>query len=162
VNYRFNYKATGQGKCFLLFGKSNKKEDVLFTLKDICLHKKNKPCELFIKQYNDEKENKSGLNDTIKLYFDIDACILKEDTISILKDLALDKDTEYHVLCIGYADITGYKNYNLNLSLQMTLNVGDYLRSLYPNLEINVSAKGAFTDKNNLSLNKKVEVIIEK
>jgi len=146
----------------LLFGKSNKKENKLFTLKDICLHKKYTSCELFIKQYNDEKENKSVLNDTIKLYFDIDVSSLKEDNISILKDLALDKDAEYHVLCIGYADVTGYKNYNLNLSLQMALIVQDYLRSLYPNHKINVSAKGAVTDKNNLSLNRKVEVIIEK
>ena len=162
VNYRFNYKATGHEKCFLLFGKSNNKEDVLFTIKDICLHKKHTSCENFNKQYNDEKENKSVLNDTIKLYFDIDASILKEDNMLVLKDLALDKDAEYHVFCIGYADTTGNKNYNLNLSLQRALNVQDYLRSLYPNLKINVSAKGAVTDKNNLSLNRKVEVIIVK
>ena len=77
------------------------------------MHKKYTSCELFIKQYNDEKENKSVLNDTIKLYFDIDVSSLKEDNISILKDLALDKDAEYHVLCIGYADVTDIKTITL-------------------------------------------------
>lgn len=162
ANYQYNYKATGQEKCFLLYGQSNKKEDVLFTIEDICLHKKNSTCDNFIKQFEDEKENNIVSNDTINLFFNVNESILIEENMLVLNSLNIENQAEYYVSCIGFADITGNKNDNLNLSLQRALTVQKYLENLYPKLKIKVSAKGQVSNANNLSLNRKVEIIILK
>lgn len=160
--YIIPYKANGNEKVLLIQAGNLKKGETIFNLSKLCLHQLNTNCDADYVKYIPAIAVTQNKNDTISIYFDNNKSTFNEAAEKALRNLKYNEDELTAIICTGYADSTGNLNYNMNLSLQRAAAVKKYLKSLYPSLTITANAAGVGTNKQSLTANRRVDIVIVK
>jgi len=150
VYCEIKFKATGKEKVIIIWLSSSKKEEVMITLKNVCMRKKGTDCFEPLKIPIIERVSSPTVSKSfIDLYFDSDIDTLNLRQKELLFSTLKNKPKLDSIICLGFADSMENYNYNIDLSKRRAENVRQQILAKYPLKIVQAKGKGIAANPEN-------------